>query len=225
MNMQDMRVLDDVVEKIVDAEGDEDDDEDSDDDEEEVMVMVSESEVENAQRRSNTATSSSSSSGTASSSSNRIGNSSIRSRAAGIARSHTRNTNTIGSSDTGSANGVGSRPNLLIRPPSFNRVFSNLTNSPLASASPTPFSLSLARSHSNKSLLGGSDTSSDSPTSRDFQLLSEHLQDCEFNQMQGCSEEQSTDMLVQEGPVQAQVGSSNIGRGEQLGLRISTVAI
>ena len=76
-------------------------------------------------------------------------------------------------------------------------MLTNLTNSPLASsASPVPHPL--VRSLSGKSLLGEVQSSSlapkpmsastmvtigteaESPTCRDFQLLSEHLEDCDF---------------------------------------------
>lgn len=135
-----------------------------DDEEEDVTVVVSESEVKSAQSLNN---------------GHRIGG--------GIARGRANVRANCNASVDKPSNG-----NLLIRPPSFNNnnrgIFSNLTNSPQASSnSSIDSSPSLDRSLSNKSLLGmGSPKCSFtdnvlaafciSPTAKDFELLSEHLE-------------------------------------------------
>jgi len=180
----DMQVLDEVGGVRVPGL----DDSDSDDDEnEDVTVMVSESDVVNSHRDRNNRSSSSTSTSTSTSISSNGRH--IAGTGTGIARKNNRNnSNSTSSKHATSSSSSPSRPSLLIRPPSFNRVLSNLTNSPLASQTQaqTQTLHLLPRSLSNKSLLGVLGETElqcecGSPTVQDFELLSEHLQDCEFD--------------------------------------------
>jgi len=164
-----------------------DDSDDDDDENEDVTVMVSESDVVNSHRDRNNRSSSSTSTSTSSSISSNGRH--IAGTGTGIARKNNRNnSNSTSSKHATSSSSSPSRPSLLIRPPSFNRVLSNLTNSPLASQTQaqTQTLHLLPRSLSNKSLLGVLGETElqcecGSPTVQDFELLSEHLQDCEFD--------------------------------------------
>merc|ERR1711865_553213 len=219
----DIQVLDDAVERLGEDEVGDDSGEDDSGDDEEVTVMVSESDIENSHRNRNSN----------SSNSNIISSSTSR----GIARSNNRNNSSPSSSPSSSSSSsstsntstsntataavtASARPNLLIRAPSFNRVLSNLTNSPLASQPP----FSLARSMSNKSLLGGESSSIsgiDSPTVRDFELLSEHLQDNVDWNINGESPEKGLIKVDTTGSTVAVSGGTGRG-GKMFGLRVNT---